>query len=160
MVFLSPEFMVFGWFLSMVFLRFYLKQEFHRGVPEDMVFLRFLLPWPGHPWTPWVEPHFRYSDWPQIPYVNMTLFPLGIAPNASNRPRTLFRPHRGPALEQYGFFTVWLHGQVSKSHGFYTVVGGWFVYGFRFWGILEMTLKGTIQKTNYCFFLKLSIYVT
>ena len=146
----------------MVFLRFYLKQEFHRGVPEDMVFLRFLLPWPGHPWTPWVELHFRYSDWTRSPYINMTLFPLGIAPNASNRPRTLFRPHRGPALEQYGFFTVWLHGQVSKSHGFYTVVGGWFVYGFRFWGILEMTLKKKHSKTNlcvFCLFVKLSIYI-
>ena len=100
---LRPGFMVLGWFVTMVFVRFYPKQAFHGGVHKDMVFLRLLLPWPGHPWTPWVEPHFRYSDWPQIPYVNMTLFPLGIVPNASNCPRTLFRPRHGPALEQYDF---------------------------------------------------------
>ena len=91
--------------------------EFERCLPKLRFLLRFLLPWPGHPWTPWVELHFRYSDWPQVPYVNMTLFPLGIAPNASNRPRTLFRLPDGPALEPYGFFTVWLHSQISKSYG-------------------------------------------
>ena len=133
--------MVFGWFLSMVFLRFYLKQGFRGGVHEEMVFLRFLLPWPGHPWTPWVEPHFRYSDWPQIPYVNMTLFPLGIAPNASNRPRTLFRPRDGPALKQYGFCMVLCDGQVSKPYGFYMFFLGCFFHGFRFSGIVNITFK-------------------
>ena len=128
--FFRPEIVVLGWFLSMAFLWFYLKLGFHGGVPGAMVFLRFLLPWPGHPWTPWVELHFRYSDRRQIPYVNMTLFPLEIAPNASNRPRTLFRPPDGSALKQYGFFMVLLDGQVSKPYGFYMVFSRCFFYGF------------------------------
>ena len=84
---------------------------------------------------------FPVFDRPQIPYVNMTLFPLGIAPNASNRPRTLFRLPDGPTLGLYGFFTAWLHTQVSNSYGFYMVFYGWFYYGFRYSGIVEMTFK-------------------
>ena len=90
---------------------------------------------------PWAELHFRDSDRPQLPCVNMTLFPLRIARNSSNRPRTLFRPPDGPTLELYGFFMVLLDGQVSNSYGFYMVFFGWFYYGFRFSEIVENTFK-------------------
>ena len=71
----------------------------------------------------------------------MQRFPLKIAPNASNRPRTLFRPPDGPTLEHYGFFMVLLDGQVSKSYGFDMVFCGWFYYGFRFSGVVEIAFK-------------------
>ena len=62
--------------------------------------------WPL-PRDPRPDLYFRHSDQPQLPCWNMTGFPLGIARNASNRPRTLFRPVASP----------WEGGKhVARSH--------------------------------------------
>ena len=62
--------------------------------------------WPL-PRDPRPDLYFRHSDQPQLPCWNMTGFPLGIARNASNRLRTLFRPVASP----------WEGGKhVARSH--------------------------------------------
>ena len=137
MVFLRPGFMVLGWFLTMVFVRFYSKQAFHGGVHKDMVFFRLLLPWPGHPWTPWVELHFWYSDWPQIPYINMTFFPW----ESFQMPQTVPGHYLGLGMGLPSSSMV-LYGLVTRP-GLPTV---WFLYGFGGMFFLRFSIFGYCEN--------------
>ena len=98
---LKGVFMVFWWlgfswfsdgFPYICFVSCSLFSTQSSSASQSQRFFIVFLPWPGQPWTPWAEIYFQYSDRPQLPYVNMTFFVLGIAWNASNRPWTLFRP--------------------------------------------------------------------
>ena len=64
-------------FSTRVFMVFMVFQPIRQCLPKPM-FLFFFSPRPGHPWTPWAELHFRCSDRPQLPYINMTLSFLGL----------------------------------------------------------------------------------